>query len=118
MRQPKPSPILESDFQKQVIEIGRLFGWKITHFRPAQTSKGWRTPVAADGQGFPDLVMVNFAQGRIIFAEIKNELGQPSAEQFEWLEDIENCGIDGVETYLWRPSDFETITNILKGARQ
>jgi hypothetical protein len=46
------------------------YGWRAAHFRPARTAKGWRTPVAADGAGFPDLVLVR--RTRIVAAELKS----------------------------------------------
>ena len=49
----------EAVLQDAVIELANLKGWTVAHFRPAQNARGdWRTPVAAQGKGFPDLVMV------------------------------------------------------------
>jgi hypothetical protein len=47
---------LEQSFQSVVIEVARLTGWRVAHFRAARTAHGWRTPVTADGAGWPDLV--------------------------------------------------------------
>src|SRR4051794_27414866 len=58
----------EAVFQDQVIEIAHIYRWRVAHFRPAQTSRGWRTPVAADGMGFPDLVLIR--QPEMIIAEL------------------------------------------------
>lgn len=58
----------EAMFQIEIIELARILGWRVAHFRPAQTRHGWRTPVAADGKGFPDLVLV---RERVIYAELK-----------------------------------------------
>lgn len=43
----------ERQWQAQVIELARILGWRVAHFRPALTKHGWRTPVQADGAGFP-----------------------------------------------------------------
>ena len=45
----------ERELQDAVIQLARLLGWRVAHFRPAMTTRGWRTPVSADGAGFPDL---------------------------------------------------------------
>lgn len=97
----------ESEFQTIVIDMARLFKWRVAHFRPAMTSKGWRTPVSADGKGFPDLVLVK--SWRLIFAELKTDRGRVSTEQQEWLDALpDSC--------IWRPKDLDdgTIERILR----
>jgi len=99
----------EADFLRVVLEAAKLFGWRVAHFRPARTSKGWRTAVSADGQGFPDLVLVR--EPRVIFAELKSDKGKVADEQQEWIGLLEGC--KGVETYIWRPGIWEDILAIL-----
>ena len=36
----------EREFQQQVTDLAELYGWAWAHFRPAQPTKGWRTPVS------------------------------------------------------------------------
>jgi len=73
----------ERHFQQQVIELAHLCGWRVAHFRPARTEKGWRTPVAADGAGFPDLVMLRGEE--LLVLELKSDKGKATDEQQEWL---------------------------------
>jgi hypothetical protein len=95
--------VTEAQFQRSVIELAQLNGWKVAHFRPAQNAKGvWRTPVAADGAGFPDLVLV---KDRVIFAELKTDKGRVRPDQKEWLEALDRCAT----TVIWRPRDWPTI---------
>lgn len=98
----------EAELQAAVIECAQLLGWKCAHFRPAMTSKGWRTPVSADGAGWPDLTLQRTIgeRKRLIFAELKTEKGKTSAAQDEWLEALEHTDDenDGGECYVWRPS--------------
>ena len=101
--------IPEREFQQQVIDLAHIFHWRVTHFRPAQTTKGWRTAVSADGMGFPDLVLAR--EGRLIFIEVKSERGKLSLEQSEWLEVLKATG--KCETFLLYPSDFDIIVKIL-----
>ena len=98
---------LEKDWQRDVIRLAQTLGWKVAHFRPAQTSKGWRTAVAADGAGFPDLILV---RDRLIAAELKNEKGRVTNEQREWIAALE---VAGIETYVWRPDDLDDIMRVL-----
>ena len=100
--------ITESEFLGQVIDLAHIYGWKCVHFRPAMTSKGWRTAVQADGKGFPDLFMIR--ENRIIFAELKSDNGKLSSEQVDWLNALQPVG----EVFIWKPEDFEQIIDILK----
>jgi hypothetical protein len=100
----------ERAFQKAVIDLARTLGYKVAHFRPAKTSKGWRTPVAADGKGWPDLCIVG--RGRVIFAEIKVGKNQLTDEQRAWLEHLRDC--DQV-AWCWRPEDWDLIIHTLTG---
>jgi len=59
--------------------------------------------------GFPDLCMCR--DKRIIFAELKTEKGKTTVEQEKWLEKFNKTS---AEVYLWRPSDFNKICEILK----
>jgi hypothetical protein len=107
MRTQNQTPITEKQWQEQVIDLARMFGWRIAHFRPAQTSKGWRTAVAADGQGYPDLTL---ARDRIIFLELKTDTGKLSAAQTAWLNHLAAAG---AETYVARPQHLELLAAIL-----
>jgi hypothetical protein len=99
---------LERDFQTYVIDLATVNQWRIAHFRKAQTARGrWITPVAADGAGFPDLVLV---RDRIIYAELKTTKGKLSANQNQWRDAIAAAG---GEHYVWRPSDADEIKAVL-----
>jgi hypothetical protein len=95
-------PMSERELMACVVDLARVMGWRVAHFRPALTSKGWRTPVGADGAGFPDLLMV---RDRIVAAELKGDAGRLSNEQRDWLQDLRDAG---AETYMWRPADWES----------
>ena len=100
----------EATLQTQVIDLAHLQGWLVHHTRPAQNRRGqWGTPIQGD-KGFPDLVLVR--RPRVIFAEIKSQKGAPSAEQTGWL--LELAGCPGVETHIWKPSDWPDIERTLR----
>lgn len=100
----------ESEFQKQVIDLARLRGWRVAHFKPAMMRGRWVTPVQADGGGFPDLVLVR--PPRVIFAELKQDKSYPSPAQRAWLEMLALCS--GVESAVWRPRDLDVIASVLR----
>ena len=103
----------EAEFQRWLTELAEVLGWTHVHFRPAMTSKGYRTPVSGPlGKGWPDLVLV---RERIIFAELKSEKGKVSLEQDYVLGELRRAG---AEVYVWRPSDRDKIGKVLfsKGA--
>lgn len=102
-------PLGEFPFQDQVLQLAGYCGWKRAHFRPARTLKGWRTPVAGDGKGFPDLVLLR--RGRLIVSELKRDGEDPTPEQEDWLAAWRE--VPGAEVYVWRPADFDAITQIL-----
>jgi hypothetical protein len=101
----------EASFQSVVVEVARLAGWKVAHFRAARTSKGWRTPVIADGAGWPDLCLARAP--RLVFAELKSDSGKLRPNQSEWLDVLRL--LPQVEVYLWRPADWDALVEILTG---
>lgn len=101
----------EADFLSWVIDIAHLHGYLVAHFRPALTARGWRTPVQADGKGFPDLVLVNPEKGRLIFAELKSEKGKLSLEQKQWIDALDYTE---VEMYVWRPDKRDSIEQVFE----
>lgn len=104
----------EAEWQATVIDYAHLTGWRVAHFRPAKTERGWRTAVSADGKGFPDLTLVR--RGRLIFVELKAERGRLTPEQIEWLTALEVCALaraEGLEVYCWRPSDWDAVREVL-----
>jgi VRR-NUC domain len=101
----------EHEFQRQVTDLAEIYGWEWAHFRPAQTARGWRTPVSGPlGAGFPDLVMVRARDRRLIFVELKRDKGKVSLEQGRVLATLASA-IGGV--YVWHPEDFDEIQRVL-----
>jgi hypothetical protein len=91
--------ITEKDFLTTITTIANLCHWKPYHTWNSQHSV----------KGFPDLVLCK--PPRVIFAELKREDGVTSNEQDEWIISLGQC--PGVESYLWRPSDLDRISEIL-----
>lgn len=104
MRQEKPlDALLENEWSQQLFSKKRglagSLGWQLTyHVRYTQGSP----------PGFPDQVLI---RDRIIFAELKREKGKPTENQIDYLDGLAQAG---GEVYLWRPSDVDEITEVLR----
>lgn len=112
----------ESSFQKSVLDFARLHKWRCAHFKPAQVpaaggGRRWVTNVAADGKGFPDLVLVR--NGALVFAELKVGKNLTSAEQTAWLDDLAAvaaaAGNRTVQCFVWYPDSWPEIERVLGG---
>lgn len=105
--------ISEADLQASIIDLAHLYGWKCVHFRSVKVQKTdgstyYQTPVAADSEGFVDLVLIRPDRGgglgRVVFAELKSERGKVAPAQTEWLTLLKLT--QRVEVFLWRPSQW------------
>ena len=95
-------PLKGRELQRAIIELARRLGWRVAHFPPVPTERGWRTPVAADGTGFPDLVLV---RDRVIVAEIKGDSDRVRQEQEQWLSAFR---LAGISAHVWTPESWRS----------
>jgi hypothetical protein len=105
----------EKSFQRQVIDLARLRRWVVAHFRPALDRDGrWKTPVQADGAGFPDLVLVR--PPWILFVELKRDGAKLTELQENWASLLKRCEGNNryVAHYVWRPEDWPMIESLLE----
>lgn len=89
--------ISEKEFQRAVTDLMRRHGWKYHHQTISRKSTA----------GWPDLVA---CRERIIFVELKTEIGTLEAEQANWRDRIVEAG---GEWYCFRPSDWPKIVEVL-----
>lgn len=89
-------PMSEAQFTSAVIELAQYRGWKVCHFRPARTNRGWRTAIEGD-KGFPDLVMAR--DGTVLFAELKIGKAKLRREQEEWAAQLPLL-------FVWTPANL------------
>jgi VRR-NUC domain len=110
----------EETLQVAVIDAMHALGWLVAHFRPARTARGeWRTPVSADGKGFPDIVAAHIKQKRLLAVELKGTKGRLSPDQVIWAEHFQAVAETtvAVEYHLWTPADWsENVIRILTAA--
>lgn len=91
-------PPSERDWQKIVCRWAREFGWAVYH-----TKLSWGSQ-----PGFPDLVLCR--PPILMFVELKSDKGKVRAEQQEWIDRIQACGLPAL---IWRPADEKTVLEIL-----
>jgi hypothetical protein len=97
----------EDELQGHILEAGTALRWHSYHTFDARHSAA----------GFPDLVMVNEFQRRVLFSELKRQTERQSPAQRVWERLLRAVGPTvHIEYYLWRPSDWldGTITRLLQ----
>jgi len=87
--------ISEADFQATVIEMARLYGWKVYYVPDSR-----RSP-----EGYPDLTLAR--KGIVLFMELKSRRGVVSPVQKEWLDAL------GARAWVFRPDDMDVIEALL-----
>ncbi len=108
-----PLTISEASFQSQVVELARLYGWRLMHMKPTQIRPGrWVTATTGDS-GFPDLVLVKGKS--VIYAELKRSNGQLSDGQRVWIDALLRAG---QEVHVWFPLDLPDIETRLAKAEK
>jgi len=99
--------LTEAQFQGQIEELARRYGWHYLHIERAMNDRGyWRTPIRGDlGKGWPDLVLLKGS--RVLFVELKAN-GKPLTDEQRGILELLSH-IPGAECYVWRPAQFEEI---------
>jgi hypothetical protein len=92
--------LTEKQFQRQVADLAHLLRWQTYHpYLSIHSERGW-----------PDLTLIR--PPRLLFAELKTAKGKTTVHQDKWLGLLGEC--PGVEVYLWRPADWDAITEALR----
>lgn len=92
--------VSEDDLLAFVAECLTLYKWLWNHPHDSRRSN----------PGLPDIVATR--GGRVIFCELKSQVGRVSQAQEAWLAELRKNSC--VETYLWRPSDMRAIAETLR----
>lgn len=114
----------ESPFQNKVMSWAELNGWLAYHppenlLAVARSGRTYRQNVK---RGFFDLTLVHPELARLVFAELKSETGRVRPDQVTWAEavgrvrsrHVAETGRSPIEVYLWRPSDWPQIEEVLR----
>lgn len=103
----RESMLTEADFQRRIIDLARLRGWRVVHIRPAWVRSGRMVTPYEGHAGLPDLVLAR--RGVVLLAELKAERGKPpTGDQLAWLAALGDHG------RLWRPRDWPDIEKALQ----
>jgi len=98
----KAPALTEKAWMAQVVELAGILGWASYHpWLSIHSPRGW-----------PDLALCR--PPRLVLAELKSDAkaSKVTDAQQMWLDLLDAC--DGVEAYLWRPSDLETVKAVLQ----
>ena len=98
----------ENELQALVVEALELGGWRWTHFRPARTKHGWRTPLSGM-VGWPDITAVR--DGQMLSLELKSAKGRVHVDQCEWLRVL--AEVPGVTALVVRPDNVDEVIELL-----
>ena len=99
-----PGRLTEAAFQRQVLDLAKLCGWRTYHTHDSRRSQ----------PGFPDIVLVNPKRRHTLFVELKTDVGRVTAAQQAWIDDLRRAGAN---VHLWRPADWTAIVEILGAGR-
>lgn len=92
--------LTEVQFQRQVVDIAKLCGWRVYHpFLSKWSDKGW-----------PDLFMVR--GDRAVALELKSAKGKTSAAQEDWIESL--GAVEGIVARIVQPGDWAWIEGLLR----
>lgn len=92
--------ISERDYQQTIIEYAGLMGYFSYHDYDSRRSTA----------GFPDLVLCNGK--RVLYLEVKREIGRVSAVQCQWLDLLRSAGQTAL---VVRPSDWPMVKKLIDG---
>lgn len=92
--------LTEAEFQRQVLDLARIYHWAVYHPMLSKWSE----------RGWPDLSMIRGS--RLVFAELKRQSGKTTIDQDRWLGMLGQ--VPGIEVYVWRPADLDTIAEVLR----
>jgi hypothetical protein len=97
-QRPQTTPEPERAFQGRVSALLKQQGYLVYHTYDSRGS----------APGFPDLVACDGK--RTLFIELKSPTGKLTPEQQVWIAMLEHAG---QEVYVWRPADWEALTQII-----
>lgn len=104
-RDPYAAAMTEAELMANVRDLANRIGLRCYHTHDSRRSDA----------GWPDLAVVG---RRLILRELKTESGRLRPEQAAWIEDLQNAGVD---TGVWRPSDWRSgriakeLTEVARG---
>jgi hypothetical protein len=97
----------EREFQAAVMELAQLSGWETLHCRTSMQQGRYLTATTGTmAKGWPDLVLVNWRRGLLLFVELKGDRGRVTPDQERVHEVLIAAGL---EVEVWHPKDWPYI---------
>ncbi len=90
----------EADLQQLLTDAAELNGWLVFHDNDSRRNAA----------GFPDLVLVK--PPRVLFLELKSEIGRVRPEQHVWMDALSRC--DTIASAIVRPEHADQIIKYLQ----
>lgn len=100
-----PALATEREYETTIIEAATLAGWLVHAERPAQSARGWRTPIRGHA-GWPDLFLAH-PDGRVMAIELKRRPNKPTPDQASWHLVLELGPVDMRVVYV--PDDVPAL---------
>jgi hypothetical protein len=101
----------EREFARWFTACAVQQGWKVAHFgntvKWVRRKEEWTVIPDSDAAGFPDMICV---RERLLVAELKLAPRKPTAKQVDWLEALNEAG---VETHVWSDRQLPEIERCL-----
>lgn len=102
------------DFQREIRGAAKATGWRTAHFRPG------RVTVDADGDGFPDLLLIHPAAGFVWFVAVLHDDRHVPGRQLDardgWRHDLIAAG--AVHRLVLVPSGLDDFIDELRAATE
>ena len=92
----------EAALQQLLTDAAEMHGWLVFHDNDSRRNAA----------GFPDLVLVHGRFGRVLFLELKSEIGRVRPEQHVWMDALSRC--DTIASAIVRPEHADRIIKYLQ----
>jgi hypothetical protein len=99
----------EAECEDAIIEAAHWLGFRVHAERPAQSARGYRTPVKGD-HGFPDLVIAG--HGHVLVVELKRAPNKVEPAQHAWLCELARAGVS--TEVVWVPEGQQSFIALLE----
>ena len=93
----------EDELLTAATEALTLYRWRWTHARRSDRALTMGHP------GLPDIIAVR--DGRVLFCEVKSQVGRLSPDQVLWLDALKECDVD---YFLLRPDTLDTFLAVIR----
>lgn len=91
----QPNDPCEKHFTAQVVELARLYSWRVYHtWNSIHSQSGW-----------PDLVLIRGTE--MLCIELKRNGRKPTPAQEDWLNALQH--VETVNAFCWKPEHWSLI---------